>query len=297
MTGESRGGIFTPAPAAARPATTGGYTLSGAPIPPSDEPISRPSSTSASRIGRIGGPSTTGRGNTSSSSGGARIGTLSSLNANDSGDESDDDAKRQAEFYAGGGKSGLAIQGPDDGKKGTSGEDLVKEILARAREGGERSADDAPGGGGKGKATASRGVFSGTGMTLGSDEVESVTVPDPSAASRPQAPQPGRSAGGLPGYLASLLGTGGAGAPGSIPGMSNSVNDQEQEEEDEEVQVRHLTFWRDGFSVEDGPLMKYDDPANQEILTAIKAGYVPSILLSYVSHLSLSSTAELPFRS
>lgn len=287
MTGATQGGIFTPAPAASRPATTGGtgYTLSGAPIPASSEPISRPTSTSGStsgpRIGRIGGPSTGGRGNASSSSGGARIGTLSSLNANDSGDDSEDDdeaRRRKAEFYAGGGRSGLAIQGPEDGKQGMNGEDLVKEILARAKEGGTRG-EDAPAGG-KGKASSGRGVFSGAGMTLGSDEVESVMVPDPAAAPQPRAPQPGQHAGGMSGYLAQLLG--GAG-PGGIPGMANPVNDEEAEEE--EVQVRHLTFWRDGFSVEDGPLMKYDDPANQEILTAIKAGYVGVPFLSTNAHL------------
>lgn len=283
MTGAMQGGVYTPAPAASRPVTTGGtgYTLSGALIPASSEPISRPSSTtgttSGPRIGRIGGPSTAGRGNASSSSGGARIGTLSSLNAADSGDESDDDdERRKAEFYAGGGKSGLAIQGPDDGKRGTTGEDLVKEILARAKEGGERGEEAT--GGGKGKAATGRSVFSGTGITLGSDQVESVTVPDPTAAPRPQAPQPGRAAGGMGAYLAQIMG--GAG-PGAIPGMANAVNDQEEQDE-EEVQIRHLTFWKDGFSVEDGPLMKYDDPANQEILAAIKAGYVLVFLRNFL---------------
>ncbi|CAJ0843373.1 7288_t:CDS:10, partial [Entrophospora sp. SA101] len=38
------------------------------------------------------------------------------------------------------------------------------------------------------------------------------------------------------------------------------------------IQVRHLTFWRNGFSVEDGPLMAYDDPENQEFLKAIRSG-------------------------
>ena len=36
--------------------------------------------------------------------------------------------------------------------------------------------------------------------------------------------------------------------------------------------IRHLTFWRDGFSVEDGDLMRYDDPANDQILAEINAG-------------------------
>jgi UBX domain-containing protein 1 len=41
-----------------------------------------------------------------------------------------------------------------------------------------------------------------------------------------------------------------------------------------------LTFWRDGFSVEDGPLMRYDDPANREILQGIERGRAPLSLMN-----------------
>ncbi|RPB08472.1 SEP-domain-containing protein [Morchella conica CCBAS932] len=44
--------------------------------------------------------------------------------------------------------------------------------------------------------------------------------------------------------------------------------------------TRTLTFWRDGFSVEDGPLMRYDDPANQEVLRAIQNGRAPLSLMN-----------------
>ncbi|GBB86160.1 hypothetical protein RclHR1_01260031 [Rhizophagus clarus] len=44
--------------------------------------------------------------------------------------------------------------------------------------------------------------------------------------------------------------------------------------------VRHLTFWRNGFSIEDGPLMAYDDPANEEFLKAINSGRAPLALLN-----------------
>lgn len=50
------------------------------------------------------------------------------------------------------------------------------------------------------------------------------------------------------------------------------------EEEDEEVQTRHLIFWRNGFSIEDGPLMLYDTPGNPEILRAIQNGRAPPSL-------------------
>jgi hypothetical protein len=40
----------------------------------------------------------------------------------------------------------------------------------------------------------------------------------------------------------------------------------------EETVIRHLTFWRDGFSVEDGELMRYDSPGNTQILSELNAG-------------------------
>lgn len=44
---------------------------------------------------------------------------------------------------------------------------------------------------------------------------------------------------------------------------------------EEETAIRHLTFWRDGFTVEDGELMRYDDSANEQILAEINSGCVP----------------------
>ncbi|KAJ7769368.1 SEP-domain-containing protein [Mycena metata] len=39
--------------------------------------------------------------------------------------------------------------------------------------------------------------------------------------------------------------------------------------------TRSLTFWRDGFSIEDGLLMRYDDPADAAVLRAINDGTAP----------------------
>ncbi|KAJ7675594.1 SEP domain-containing protein, partial [Mycena polygramma] len=41
-----------------------------------------------------------------------------------------------------------------------------------------------------------------------------------------------------------------------------------------------LTFWRQGFTVEDGPLMRYDDPQHADVLAAIHSGstHPPAIL-------------------
>lgn len=54
----------------------------------------------------------------------------------------------------------------------------------------------------------------------------------------------------------------------------------EVEENEEEVQRRTLTFWRDGFSIEDGDLYRYDDPANMQLLAAIQAGRAPVSLFN-----------------
>jgi UBX domain-containing protein 1 len=48
----------------------------------------------------------------------------------------------------------------------------------------------------------------------------------------------------------------------------------------EEAAVREITFWREGFSIQDGPLMRYDDPANSEILNAINSGNAPPSVLN-----------------
>ena len=38
---------------------------------------------------------------------------------------------------------------------------------------------------------------------------------------------------------------------------------------------RRLIFWRDGFSIDDGPLYRNDDPANADILAMIRQGRAP----------------------
>ncbi|KAM3589154.1 protein phosphatase regulator [Umbelopsis sp. WA50703] len=43
--------------------------------------------------------------------------------------------------------------------------------------------------------------------------------------------------------------------------------------------TRQLTFWRNGFSIGDGPLLRYDDPANEFALNAINSGRAPLSLL------------------
>ena len=47
-----------------------------------------------------------------------------------------------------------------------------------------------------------------------------------------------------------------------------------------ELAHRHLHFWEDGFSVDDGPLYRLDDPANAAILAQIKTGRAPLSILN-----------------
>ncbi|KAH8986796.1 hypothetical protein EDB86DRAFT_2953473 [Lactarius hatsudake] len=193
-----------------RPRTLGGGNASEP--PPSS--WSRPSGLPSSRIGRIGGWGGSG----GSSVGGRRVATL-----NDDSDDGGDDEPQN--YFAGGERSGINVQNPDRGPDDVSGRGLMRDLLARALndrplepelEGAQRSS-----------------AFSGSGYTLGSDEVDSTYVPDPNGPPSPA----------------------------------------------EETAIRHLTFWRDGFSVEDGELRRYDDPAQAQILSEINAGRAPPSIL------------------
>ncbi|KAI8365498.1 hypothetical protein EDC96DRAFT_443571 [Choanephora cucurbitarum] len=59
-----------------------------------------------------------------------------------------------------------------------------------------------------------------------------------------------------------------------------AVDSDDDEEEELESVTRNLTFWRNGFSVDDGPLYAYADPANQEMLNSINDGRAPLSLLN-----------------
>ena len=128
----------------------------------------------------------------------------------------DDDDDHNPNLFAGGERSGLAVQNPDD---------LKRKILERARRNAERPGGDEP--------RAPRSNFTGTAHTLGSDDTPSETIPDPNAhSSRP------------------------------------------------DLVTRNLHFWQDGFSVDDGPLFRFDDPSNTEILAQIRQGRAPMNILN-----------------
>lgn len=196
-----------------KPRTLGGDNASD-PIPSS---WPRPATSSAPRIGRIGGWG--GGGSTGGGSGGRRFATL--------GDDSDDGDDEPQNYFAGGERSGINVQNPDRDSD-VPGRNLMRDLLARALN--DRPLEPEP------ERTGARrsAAFSGAGYTLGSDEVESTYIPDPN-------------------------------------GPPNPV---------EETAIRHLTFWRDGFSVEDGELRRYDDPAQAQILSEINAGRAPPSILN-----------------
>ena len=48
---------------------------------------------------------------------------------------------------------------------------------------------------------------------------------------------------------------------------------------DEETAIRNITFWRDGSSIENGELRRYDDPAQARFCLRLMPGtfiYIPT---------------------
>ena len=210
-------------PADSQPAASGPRTLAGdfvpQPIPTTSDMPPAPSSSSSQppkmKFATLGdlGDAHAGHGH------------------DDDGDETDEENQ---DLFAGGEKSGLAVQNP---------EDLKRKIIERARRystsniprnlthcafanqstcrNTARAAEEQP------KAPPSH--WSGTARTLGGDDTPSRVIEDPNA-SVPQA---------------------------------------------EPLVERRLHFWQDGFSVDDGPLYRTDDPANAGILAMIRQGRAP----------------------
>ncbi|KAK7555516.1 Cdc48-dependent protein degradation adaptor protein-like protein [Phyllosticta citricarpa] len=194
---------------------TGPRTLSGAPAPDPAQAGSSSSSSAQQARGRGGGLRTLrdlqGDAGAAQSHGHAH------------GDDDDDDEDQ--DFFAGGEKSGLAVQNPNSGP---SARDHINNIIDRARRNVPRPPRD------DGEGAPSRPTFfRGEGRTLGGDDAPSVTIPDPAA---------------------------------NAPRRLERVR-----------RVMHL--WRDGFSIDDGRLYRYDDPANRGLLEMINSGRAPLDIL------------------
>ncbi|KAI1452862.1 SEP-domain-containing protein [Annulohypoxylon moriforme] len=165
------------------------------------------------------------------------LATLSSLGGHghdhDDNDDDDDDRDAHRDTYAGGEKSGLAVQDPN--QRSTDPRRILNDLLAKAKGNAQRPEASSPAG------PSSSNAFRGSGQTLGGEGTPSRTIPDPLAPAAPGARA--RPQGG-------------------------------------EVQERTLHLWRDGFSIDDGELRRFDDPENTDALRMIQQGRAPIHLMN-----------------
>ncbi|KAK5113425.1 hypothetical protein LTR85_010853 [Meristemomyces frigidus] len=165
----------------------------------------------------------------------------------DEGDDDDDDPnKPPTDFYTGGEKSGLAVENPDSGRGGGPA-DHFRNIMQQARQNRDRPGGDDDAAPAEADSRGGRSShFTGRAQTLGGDDAPSTVVQDPHAAAPNTRSGPG---GGTP-------------AQRTAPRVT-----------------RTLHLWADGVSIDDGPLFRFDDPANADIMTQINQGRAPLSLL------------------
>ncbi|PWN41232.1 SEP-domain-containing protein [Ceraceosorus guamensis] len=232
--------------------SSGPRTLSGAPA----EPLPAGWGSSSARSGsasKSGGGFSAGGGRggistlrdlagSSASSGAGRPG----LGGIRRGQDSDDEDDGPPDLFAGGERSGLSVQDPNGARRRGQGSapDVVGDILRQAAEASaQRGGDEQPTLPRTGGQTQSS--FGGRGRTIGDSGDDNTET-----AGNTQSPTVG-----------------------------NDDGDEEEEDDDDEPVTRNLTFWSDGFSVEEGPLMRYDDPQHADTLAQINAGRAPLSLL------------------
>lgn len=185
---------------------------------------------------------------TTSAPRGGRFASLADLRSEEASEppEGGKDDKDPVNFFTGGERSGLSVQNPDHGRRGQA-PDIVQNILKKAAEAGQHTEDDEDswgrGGPSQSKPTNS---FGGLGRTIGSQDSTA---------------QP-------------------ADSPGSLGGIVAEGAADDDDNADEEVAERNITFWQDGFSIADGPLMRYDDPQHAQTLSLINSGRAPLHLLN-----------------
>ncbi|TLD31099.1 hypothetical protein PspLS_02475 [Pyricularia sp. CBS 133598] len=163
------------------------------------------------------------------STGGSKLRTLGDLSAHDDEEHQDDEEKRRS-LFAGGEKSGLAVQDPSQAPR-----DLVRDIIEKARRNAERGGPSSS----AGAAPEAPSRFTGSGQTLGGDGVPSRTIPDPRGSPIPR-----------------------------------------ETSQPQQTVERTLHMWEDGFSIDDGPLHRLDDPRNTQTLRMINQGRVPLHLMN-----------------
>ncbi|KAK4141217.1 uncharacterized protein C8A04DRAFT_14229 [Dichotomopilus funicola] len=167
------------AEASSEPAYTGPRTLDGRPAPQYAGPSSAASSsrkpqkrTGLATLSSIGG----GGGGHGHSHG------HDDSEGDEDYDDEDDERRGPRDLFAGGEKSGLAVQDP--GQRSSDPRRLIHDIVAKARSNTQQPSADEPAG------PSSRTRFRGAGQILGGDGVESRVVPDPRGSAIPTAPAP-----------------------------------------------------------------------------------------------------------
>lgn len=187
------------------------------------------STTAAAATGSVASSSSAPPAKSNARGGKPKAMTLADLQT---GDDDDEEKDPNQDLYTGGEKSGLAVQGPDQGGP----TDHFRNIMNQARtnrdrptaaHGHDEEENEEP------RSTA----FTGRAQTLGGDDAPSQVVQDPTAAaatsSRPRHPKVSRT----------------------------------------------LHLWADGVSIDDGPLLRFDDPNNEHIMAEINQGRAPKALL------------------
>lgn len=152
------------------------------------------------------------------------------------------------QFFNGGEKSGLAVTNPDDiagGKPAAGSSNIVDDLISKAKQStADINAES------EARASAPETPSFGQGNRLGTEN-------DPPVASS---------------------------SATSTASSSYSSSEEKKGSEEEEILHRTMYFWRDGFSIEDGPLYRYDDERNQEYLRAMSMGRAPIELLAAEPH-------------
>lgn len=195
-----------------------------------------------------------------------RFATLSDLNGrNDREASPNKDDQDPENFFTGGEKSGLAVQNPMSGMGSGSGSGasdgmgthLVNQILRHARENRPRPESDDEEDDENGSPQPQRNPFQGRPRTL-KDDGQSAGPSNSQAEESGSRETPEAESDDLLGDFARQYALG-----RSMPRVT-----------------RHITFWRNGFTVEDSDLYRYDDPANIPYLKSIEAGTAPISLLN-----------------
>ncbi|KXH32670.1 SEP domain-containing protein [Colletotrichum simmondsii] len=108
------------------------------------------------------------------------LATLSSIGGghahddDDDEDDEDDDDRGRGDLFAGGEKSGLAVQDPSQ-QEGGGAKKIISDILAKAKANASRPETASPAG------SSRSGAFRGSGTTLGGEGSESRSIPNPDA--------------------------------------------------------------------------------------------------------------------